>query len=226
MYQINLNNTALFQAKGTQTLLEAARLAEQSWPYSCQTGRCSACKCKVLSGQTMALAPEAGLTDHEKAEGWVLACMRYLAAHPGPSYLRLGKAGEPNFHSQVPSVEPGQWLSVRRGDHDRAILSTGAAMQIAMDWLAQPQYVGCDLYSMPLWSMSTKAVQCERLRQFSEVMTIEDHLLDGGFGSWMLEAKSMTTGSTCRVRPVALSSDVCGMVGSQQTLNQLGGLLP
>jgi len=156
----------------------------------------------------------------------VRACMRYLVAHPGPSYLRLGKAGEPNFHAQVPSVEPGQWLSVRNGERARTILSTGAGMQIAMNWLEDPRYVDCDLYTMPLWSMSTKELQGEMLHQFSEVITLEDHLLDGGFGSWLLEAKSMTEGLTCSVRPVALSPDVCGMVGSQNTLNRLGGLLP
>lgn len=156
----------------------------------------------------------------------VRACMRYLVAHPGPSYLRLGKAGEPNFHAQVPSVEPGQWLSVRNGEYARAILSTGAGMQIALNWLEDPRYVDCDLYSMPLWSMSTKELQGEMLHQFSEVITLEDHLLDGGFGSWLLEAKSMSAGLTCNVRPVALNPDVCGMVGSQSTLNQLGGLLP
>jgi CDP-4-dehydro-6-deoxyglucose reductase len=76
MYQIHLNNTGLFQAKGNQTLLDAAHQAKQSWPYSCQTGRCSACKCKVLSGQTTALASETGLTECEKNDGWVLACVR------------------------------------------------------------------------------------------------------------------------------------------------------
>ncbi len=156
----------------------------------------------------------------------VRACMRYLVAHPGPSYLRLGKAGEPNFHNAVPTVEPGKWLSVRQGTHDRAILSTGAGMQIAMSWLENPQYVGYDLYSIPLWSMATKAMQGDMLSRFSEVMTIEDHLLDGGFGSWLLEAKSMTADLSCSLRPVALNSEVCGMVGSQQTLNRLGGMLP
>jgi len=33
----------------------------------------------------------------------VRACMRYLVANPQPSYLRLGKAGEPSFHGQVPT---------------------------------------------------------------------------------------------------------------------------
>lgn len=76
MHQINLSNTDSFQAKDHQTLLEASRLAHKSWPYSCQTGRCSACKCRVLSGNTSALALETGLTDQEKAEGWILACVR------------------------------------------------------------------------------------------------------------------------------------------------------
>ncbi len=76
MHQIHLNNTDSFQARDDQTLLEAARLAQKSWPYSCQTGRCNACKCKVLSGQTTSRCPEAGLTDQEKAEGWILACVR------------------------------------------------------------------------------------------------------------------------------------------------------
>lgn len=76
MHQIQLNGTGSFQAKDDQTLLEAARLAHVSWPYSCQTGRCSACKCKVLSGETTSRSPEDGLTDQEKAEGWILTCVR------------------------------------------------------------------------------------------------------------------------------------------------------
>lgn len=76
MYQIKLNDTGLFHASGNQTLLEAAAHAQTPWPYSCQTGRCSACKCKVLTGNTTACALETGLTEAEKAAGWVLACVR------------------------------------------------------------------------------------------------------------------------------------------------------
>lgn len=81
MHQIYLNGTDSFQAKDDHTLLAAARLAKKSWPYSCQTGRCSACKCKVLSGNTSTLAPETGLTDQEKAEGWILACVRCASSN-------------------------------------------------------------------------------------------------------------------------------------------------
>lgn len=161
----------------------------------------------------------------------VRACMRYLAKNPGPSYLRLGKAGEPNFHIAPPDVVPGRWLPVRtndgegRGEGKHALLSTGAGLQIAMEWSNQPQYHNFDVYTMPLWSMGNKLAQTERLAAYTEVITVEDHLQDGGFGSWLLEARALT-GTSGVVRPVALSPTVCGTVGSQAMLNKLGGILP
>ncbi|QEL57703.1 transketolase family protein [Chromobacterium paludis] len=155
----------------------------------------------------------------------VRACMRYLVANPGPSYLRLGKAGEPNFHQAPPYVSPGSWLKVRDGGTRRAMLTTGAGLQIAMDWVARDEYSDRAVYSMPLWSMSDKAAQIEPMRVHEEIVTLEDHLLDGGFGSWLLEAKTLQPDVSCIVRPVALTPDVCGTVGSQATLNRLGGLL-
>ena len=40
----------------------------------------------------------------------VRACLRYLVENPQPSYLRIGKAGEKNYHKDVPKVRPGVWL--------------------------------------------------------------------------------------------------------------------
>lgn len=156
----------------------------------------------------------------------VRACMRYLVDNPGPSYLRLGKAGEPSFHPEPPEVKPGNWLKVKEGSGKRALLSTGAGLQIAMDWVAKEENADRAVYSMPLWSMADKATQIEPLRAHEEVITLEDHLQDGGFGSWLLEAKTMDASLGCVIRPVALSPNVCGTVGSQATLNRLGGLLP
>jgi transketolase len=157
----------------------------------------------------------------------VRACMRYLVAHPQPSYLRLGKAGEPNFHREVPDVQPGQWQKIANGDGSEgktALLTTGVALGLAMDWKNSPAFKAHDVYTMPLWSMASKKLQASALAQFSRVETLEDHLMDGGFGSWMLES-SMGHDTLSKVLRVhALSAEVCGMVGSQNTLNQLGGL--
>lgn len=154
----------------------------------------------------------------------VRACMRYLVAHPGPSYLRLGKAGEPNCHDAPPDVAPGSWLKVRAGEGRRTLLSTGAGLQIAMDWIARDEFTVHDVCSLPLWSMADKAAQAAQLRAYDEVITVEDHLQDGGFGSWLLEALGDSPDLRNRVTALALSPVVCGTVGSQSTLNALGGL--
>ena len=65
-----------FAATGGANLVDAALLAGITLPHSCKTGRCSTCKCKVLLGETTALQTETGLTDSEKAEGWILSCVR------------------------------------------------------------------------------------------------------------------------------------------------------
>jgi transketolase len=152
------------------------------------------------------------------------ACVRYLVEHPGPSYLRLGKAGEPDLHAAAPDVAPGRWLKLRGGSESRAILSTGAALQIALQVAEQQEFAGWSVYSMPLWSMAEKASQTALLHRFDEVVTVEDHLQDGGFGSWLLEAKARDPSLRCAIRTRALSPEVCGTVGSQATLNRLGGL--
>jgi transketolase len=154
----------------------------------------------------------------------VRACMRYLVEHPGPSYLRLGKAGEPNFHDAPPEIAPGRWLRIRDGKEKFVLLSTGACLQIAMEWSMTTEHANRAVYSVPLWSMADKAAQAENLRAREHVITIEDHLHDGGFGSWLLEAKALYQEHDCIVHSVALTPEVCGTVGSQSTLNKLGGL--
>jgi transketolase len=80
------------------------------------------------------------------------------------------------------------------------------------------------IYSLRLWGMGTKGVQAELVSKFESVVTVEDHLLDGGMGSWMLESLTKKSELLTRIRNVSLSSDVCGMVGRQATLNAAGGL--
>lgn len=151
----------------------------------------------------------------------VRACMRYLVKNPQPSYLRLGKAGEPCFHNDVPEVEPGLWLQIAAGRQENAhcLLTTGATLEMAMNWRDGDTHLGASVHSLPLWGMSTKSVQSEQVSRFQQVTTIEDHLQDAGFGSWMLEALINEPRMLDCLRIRALQSSVCGMVGRQKVLN-------
>lgn len=154
------------------------------------------------------------------------ACLRYLVTNPQPSYLRLGKAGEPNIHTTIPEVKPGQWLAVRSNQFERrACLTTGATLDFAHRTItAHHELADTSLYSMPLWSMRTKVAQAQQVARFEQIITLEDHLQDGGFGSWMLEANASHADLPSRITPIGLDARVCGMVGKQNTLNAAGGM--
>lgn len=155
----------------------------------------------------------------------VRACMRYLTSNPQPSYLRLGKAGEPCFHKEVPSVEPGRWLKVKEGSGiSKTFLTTGAPLAQANEWSSSDDYAGYALYSLPLWGMAVKHLQTDQVTSWESVITVEDHLADCGFGSWLRESLESAPQLMPRVSVRALNSKVCGMVGKQSVLNAAGGL--
>ncbi|WP_284282234.1 2Fe-2S iron-sulfur cluster-binding protein [Limnobacter litoralis] len=76
MATITLSSGRSFETTSEKSILDAAAQANVALPYSCRTGRCSTCRCKVISGLTTALNPETGLTELERAEGWILSCTR------------------------------------------------------------------------------------------------------------------------------------------------------
>jgi transketolase len=142
------------------------------------------------------------------------ACIRYLIDNPQPSYLRLGRGGEEQIHSQMPVVKPGEWVLVNKRDLINAnytVVTTGTAASIATRI-----YPYAKQYTVPLWGMKYKARQLEQSgsRHF---VSIEDHLEDGGFGSWLQEAG-------CYMSIEALDPKVCGMVGTTEELLKAGGL--
>lgn len=154
----------------------------------------------------------------------VKACLRYIISNPQPSYLRLGKAGEPCFHTQVPELTPGKWLKIIDGKN-KSLLCTGATLELGMNLRDNSHdYLGSSVYSMPLWGMKYKALQSSQVSELASVITLEDHLEDGGFGSWILESLSNHRELRNRVKNMSLNSIICGSVATQKELNELGGL--
>lgn len=66
-----------FDVAPEQTILEAGLQRDIDMPYSCQSGLCTSCRGKLLSGEVK-MDEDAGLSANELKEGYVLCCV----AHP------------------------------------------------------------------------------------------------------------------------------------------------
>lgn len=98
---VTLSSGKSFQTSSDSTILDSATQSHISLPYSCKTGRCSTCKCKVISGETEALVAELGLTELEKSEGWILSCTRTATTDVVLELEDLGGVVLPEARTQV-----------------------------------------------------------------------------------------------------------------------------
>ena len=59
--------------KKSETILDAALENDIDLPYSCQSGVCTACQGKLISG-SVDMDVSDGLSDEEISEGYILCC--------------------------------------------------------------------------------------------------------------------------------------------------------
>jgi len=63
-----------FEVKPGDHILETALNQDIDLPFSCQSGLCTACRGKLVSGK-MVMDEDEGLSDSEKSQGYVLTCV-------------------------------------------------------------------------------------------------------------------------------------------------------
>jgi len=150
-------------------------------------------------------------------------CLEYLLKTPGPSYLRLKKAGEPNYNSLVKKLEPGIWNEVSTSKNNKILLSTSGGLHIAHQLKkVNIEYSDYGIYTCPIWGAKFKELQQNQIDNFDEIITVEDHLMDCGFGSWLRESITKPS-SHIKIINKALSQEVIGKVGSEEYLLKQGG---
>ena len=65
-----------FEVTPDKTILEAGQDEDIDMPYSCQSGLCTACRGKLISGKVK-MDEDAGLSQSELDEGYILCCMSH-----------------------------------------------------------------------------------------------------------------------------------------------------
>jgi transketolase len=144
-------------------------------------------------------------------------CLQWLVAHPGPSYLRLGKAGEPQLHD-VRGVDRGPLL-VKAGEGDTAIVACGSVLKVALAAAEALEKIGrrVPVYSLP-WLKPMTQDFLAPLSHYTHILAVEEHVSSGGLAD-LLRSNVRST-----VESAALPERVASHVGSQEFLRDVAEL--
>lgn len=144
--------------------------------------------------------------------------------NPCPMYLRLHKSGEPNLSLDKSRLKLGGirclWKpNCGKSSTDPARICIMVVGHVAdrVVALSRENKSLVPVYSVPLWGRPANKRFSDRLSEFDVVVTVEDHVLEGGFGSYAMEVAAMKSLRT-RVIPLALGTDVVGSVAREETL--------
>jgi transketolase len=146
-------------------------------------------------------------------------CVRWLSQNPGPSYLRLGKAGEPSIHDKQILLE-GPTLIV---DHEAELCIVGTGSILAEAVSAAESLATQDIKADVLSLTKVNPVDVHdfaNLLRYKKILTIEEHVPAGGIGELL---KSMLP-RTVKIESLALENSLTSKVGSQRYLRVLAKL--
>ena len=155
----------------------------------------------------------------------VRGALRAALAQDGPSYIRLGKRGEPLVHDELPHFEIGKSISLSDGS-DVCILSTGALLPTAVEVGDRLNDAGV---STGVTSFHTiKPLDTDLLRDRLEkcrlVVTLEEHSVIGGLGSAVAEWMVDRPVSNARLLRIGTADKFIKVTGSQDYARRLSGL--
>ena len=159
-------------------------------------------------------------SNNEEVEGTV----DYLLKNPQPSYLRLDKSLELSCKKKIKVNKPGEWVYYKKEKKNKKlILSTGSVFKNCENLIKkQKDY---DWATLPLWGMRFKDKQVKNIKKYNKIITVENHLQDGGFGSWLGESLIKQDNKIkTKILSKFLSEKVIGKVGSENYLNSKFGL--
>ncbi len=152
-----------------------------------------------------------------------------LVNHPGPGFLRLGKAGEAILHDAVPSLEIGELIEMREGS-DVVLFSTGGMLETALQVAEQLAHEGIDVgvTSVPFLKPLNTAYVTAAARRAVLLCTLEEHGPIGGLGEAVASCLAQLSGDHCAaLLPFSLpEGSTKGVSGDQHYLRMRGGLDP
>ncbi len=147
---------------------------------------------------------------------------RALVEHQGPAYLRLGRAGEPVVHKQIPDFHLGKAIKMRDG-FDLTLISTGGLLPEVVNAADILAAQGLDARVLSMHTVKPLDVEAilQAAKETQAIFTVEEHSIIGGLGSAVAEVLAEYDGPTPQFRRLGIPAKFSAEVGSQKYLRSL-----
>lgn len=146
-----------------------------------------------------------------------------IIASKKPTYLRLGKSGEPTIHATRPKPAPGKINEISSGTSGTLIFagSVGTVAVAAANDLAE-QGISVAVASMPY--VSTIDIDyLEKALRIGPVIVVEEHSYRGGVGAAVLEAVNAANLHGA-IGLIAADQNNLSQIGDQSFLRTVNGI--
>ncbi len=139
--------------------------------------------------------------------------------HPGPCYLRIGRAGEPNVHAHALDFRLGEALVVRTG-RDAALFSTGGGLAdvVAAANALSSMRIECAVVSFPTIKPLDRGAVLHYARETGAVFCIEEHSIVGGLGGAVAEVLAEGSLGPVIFHRIGIPDQLSSIVGDQEFL--------
>lgn len=146
----------------------------------------------------------------------VVGVMKKILELNTPAYLRLGKGGEPTIHLYSPN-QIDRPIEMIKGDQGFLIFTGGIGSRV-IEAIKRLNSVGYfpTVISNPCLN-SNNMNQIASLISNSFAVTVEEHNISSGFGTWLLECSSDLESSTL-IKRMGLTHKNISLLGSQAYL--------
>jgi transketolase len=153
------------------------------------------------------------------------AATEAVAAHDGPCYLRLGRAGEQKVYTRQINFRLGKAIQLREGS-DLTLISTGGMLQTAVETSEALSHKGLQARVLSMHTLKPLDIDAilAAARETDAIFTLEEHSIIGGLGSAVAETLAEFAEREVAFKRFALPSAFACKSGTQEYLRARFGL--
>lgn len=155
----------------------------------------------------------------------VESALRYILTTNGPKYLRLNKDKDNILFKKNFFFTAGNFNYYKKVKNSKKlILSTGSVLNSSLQLCRKEKYKNFSIATCPIWSKKHKKKIVQNLKNYNNLVILEDHYLDCGFASFLLEIINEYKLKNISLYSISLKAKFNYKVASQKKLNSLNDL--